>query len=298
MAHFQATASRSYLYLLLRASRLRRLTLLLTAMALLTGARTAQAQDGRTIMLKSMRFYHSFKSYLGQANIDTFMLAQSGKTVKHLGAMTSLKLQRPNKIYVHIENPAGSRTIYSDGLHVSLYEAAPDQYITVPTSGTQQDMLRLMRVHGHVIAGYDTLFFLTQTTLPKELSDIKFKEASTCNGHQVYVVTGTTTAASALNKSGKNLPAVPASYWTWWIDRNSYLLYKVETVTPNIVRSVSFDSGEKQINKDVRGTLITRYTVSEIKMDANISPSDFVFTPPKTAMRRRTVEEVLHDPGR
>lgn len=290
MAHFQATASRSQPHLPFQNCRPLRL-ILLTCVALLSGSRTAQAQDGRAILLKAMHFYHSFHSYMGQANLDTLMLAQNGQTVKHIGSSTALEFQRPNKIYIFLQNPLGSRAIYGDGTHFSVYEATPDQYLTVPMTGKQQDLLTLLRVHGNVVAGFDTLFFLMQTSLPNTLTHIQLQGPSSYNGHPVYVVTGMTNATPAGSKSGA---ATPASYWTWWIDRSSYLLYKVETKTPNVVKPVSFGAGQQTVIKNIKGTVVMRYTVSGIKPDANLAASDFVFTPPKTAMRRRTVQEVLH----
>jgi outer membrane lipoprotein-sorting protein len=289
MPLFQAPALRPISSLILRNGRLLRL-ILLTFMGLLSGIRTAQAQDGRSILLKTLHFYQSFHSYLGQSNVDTLMIDTSGQVVRHVGSSSIMKMQRPNKIYLFLQNSTGSRRVYSDGAHFSVYEATPNQYITVPMTGKDRELLTLLREQGKVITGFDALFFLTETSLPKELNSLRLKGSATFNGHPVYVVTGTTTAAPTAGKRGT--PGA-TSNWTWWIDRKSYLLYKVETVTPNIVKQVSFGSGVQQVMKDVKGTMIMRYTVSAIKPDAGIAPSDFVFTPPKTAMRKRTVEEVL-----
>ncbi|MCW3096222.1 MAG: putative periplasmic protein [Chthonomonadaceae bacterium] len=290
MAHFQATASRSCPHLLFQKGRIPTLTLLLTFLATLAGIQMAQAQDGRSILLKTLRYYQSLHSYLGQANVDTLMIDTNGQTVKHVGSSALMKMQRPNKIFIFLENPISSRKIYSDGTQFSVYEASPNQYTTAPTTGTQQDLLTLLRNRGKVIPGYDALYFLTETSLPKELSDIRLKGTSTVNGHSVYVVTGATPAPPTAGKSGATSTT---SYWTWWIDRKSYLLYKVETKIPNTVRPVSFGSGVQEVTKNVRGTMIVRYTVSAIKPDATIAPSDFVFTPPKTATQKRTVEDIL-----
>jgi outer membrane lipoprotein-sorting protein len=290
MAHFQAAASRPCHQLMFQKGRMLLLTLLLTFLATLSGSRTAQAQDGRSILLKTLHFYQSFHSYLGQSNVDTLMIDTSGQVVKHVGSSSIMKMQRPNKIYLFLQNPTGSRQVYSDGTHFSVYEATPDQYLTVPMTGKDRELLTLLRDQAKVTTGFDALFFLTETSLPKELNSLRVKGSATFNGHPVYIVTGTTTAAPTAGKRGA--PGA-TSYWSWWIDRKSYLLYKVETTTPNVVKQVSFGSGLQQVLKDVKGTMVMRYTVSAIKPDANIAPSDFVFTPPKTAMRKRTVEDVL-----
>lgn len=286
MPHFYGAASPQYPYPVMRSGRLLRPILILTLLALMAGSRTAQAQDGRSILLKTLHYYHSLHSYVGRANIDTLMFAQNGETLKHIGACSILEMQRPSKLYVSLQSPDGSRSIYSDGTTFSVYEASPDLYTTVPMAGKQTDILQMMRVYAGVSADFDALFFLVQTSLPKDLSDIQLKGTSTCNGHPVFVVTGTTHVAG----SGKTL--LPA-YWSWFIDRSSFLLYRVETKTPNIVKSVMLGTELKPFVRDVKGTLLIRYTVSELKPDANISSSDFVFTPPKTASPRRTLQEFL-----
>ena len=252
----------------------------------------ARAQDGRTILLKTMQFYGALHSYGGQANTDTMMLNAGGKLVKQVGASSVMKMVRPNKIYLFLQNPAGSRAIYSDGKSFSVYEATPDRYITTPTNGTPNDLMKLLATEGGIEAGYDPLFFLTHASLPKTLTAIQYKGESNWNGHPVYVVTG------AINASPAGGAAAPLSYCTWWIDRSSYLLYRVETTTPHVVKQVSFGAAPHTVIKSVKGTLVVRYTVSGIKMDPNYAPSDFVFTPPKTAMRRRTIEELLKAGGK
>jgi outer membrane lipoprotein-sorting protein len=286
MPHFQGVVSRSYPCFRFRNSFLRRSTLLLTLMTLLMGSRMAQAQDGRSILLKTLHYYHSLHSYSGRANVDTLMYSESGQTVKHIGSSSILEMQRPNKLYIFLQSPDGSRSIYSDGTTFNVYETSPDQYITVPLKGKQIDFLHLLRVHSNVVASFDSLYFLLQASLPQELTDIRLKGPSTCNGHPVYVVTGTTT----VTRNGKAL--LPA-YWTWWIDRRSSLLYRVETTTPNIVQEVVLGTEQKPVLKNVKGTLLVRYTVTELKPDVNLASSDFVFTPPKTASRRRTIQELL-----
>jgi len=296
MAHCQANTSRPYPPRLLRNGRLFSLTLLLTAATLLCGIGAAKAEDGRAILLKAIHLYQTFHSYKGQANVDTLLVGTDGKVVKHVGSSSTMKFQRPNKIYLLIQNPAGSRVIYGDGANFSVLEANIDQYTTVPMAGKEPQMLNLLHTQGGVVAGFDTLFLLTENGLPKTLSNIQYKGTSTCNGHPVFVVTGTTSATPDLSGGGKTSMPGATTEWTWWIDRQSYLLYKVENKTSNVVKPVSFGSGNNAVVKDVKGTVIMRYIVSEIKPDANIAPSDFAFTPPRTAIRKRTIQEILGGP--
>jgi len=293
MAHCQANASRPSSFLLLGKGRFLILTLLLIMMGSVAGIRAAQAEDGRAILLKAIRLYHTFHSYKGQANVDTLMIGTDGKVIKHVGSSSTMKFQRPNKISLFIQNPAGSRAVYGDGSNFSVFEASTNQYSTVPMSGKEPEMITLLRKQAGVVAGLDTLFLLTETSLPKTLTNLQYKGTSTCNGHPVFVVTGTTSATPELSGGGKTSMPGAATEWTWWIDRQSYLLYKVENKTSNVVKPVSFGSGNNAVVKDVKGTVIMRYIVSEIKPDANITPSDFAFTPPKSAIQKRTIQEIL-----
>ncbi|MCW3053766.1 MAG: putative periplasmic protein [Chthonomonadales bacterium] len=269
------------------------MTLMLTAATLLSGIRTAQAEDGKAILLKAIHLYHTFHSYKGQANVDTLLVGTDGKVVKHVGSSSTMKFQRPNKISLFIQNPAGSRAVYGDGANFSVFEAGTNQYSTVPMSGKEPEMITLLRTQGGVVAGFDALFLLTETGLPKNLSSIQYKGTSTCNGHPVFVVTGTTSATPELSGGGKTSMPGATTMWTWWIDRQSYLLYKVENKTSNVVKPVSFGSGINAVVKDVKGTVIMRYIVSELKPDANLAPSEFAFTPPASALRKRTLQEIL-----
>jgi outer membrane lipoprotein-sorting protein len=297
MAHCRETAARPCLhstYPLFRVGRLLRLTLFVASVALFSAFQPAQAQDGRAILLKTMHFYQSLQSYAGRANVDTLMYGQNGQTIKHIGSATYMKMQRPNKIYIFLQNPNGSRTIYGDGTNFSVYEGTPNQYLTLPMNDKRKSLLQWLQVNAQVVAGFDALFFLLKPNLPGDLTNIKLKGTSNYNGHAVYIVTGTLNNAPTAVKGNSG---GQASYWTWWIDRNSSLLYKVESTTPNVVKPVSFGTGLQATVKDVKGTIVVRYTVSEIKPDANLSASDFAFTPPRSATRKLTIDEVLKKGG-
>ena len=299
MAQFQDAASRPYPHPSFRHRSVLHRALFLTVIALLSGIRTAQAQDGRAILLKTLKMYQAFQSYQGQANVDTLMIDLNGQTIKHIGSSTFMKLQRPNKIYLFFQTPIGSRSIYSDGTNFSVYDPSPNQYLTVPTAADMSGLLRLLLTKADVAAGLDPLYFLTETSLPKELTNIKVKSSTTTyNGHPVYVITGVTNANPIVIKNGNTTTTIPTSYWTWWIDRNSSLLYKVETSTPNIIKPVSFGSGASRVIKNIKGTLLVRHTVSELKPDANLKPEEFTFVQPKNATRKISPQDVLDKKGK
>ena len=298
MALFQDIDSCPYPRSLFRSGRPRHLALILTALALFVGTGSAQAQDARSILAKMMQLYQALNSYSGQANVDTMMIAQNGQTIKHIGLSSVMKLQKPNKIFLYFQTPVGSRNIYCDGVNFSVYDSTPNQFLTVPAPSDTVGLLKMLLARADVAAGLDPLFFLTQKNLPKELSSLKVKASATYNGHPVYIITGTTNATPVVFKSGNTTTTVPTSYWTWWIDRTSSLLYKIETMTPNIVKPVSFGSGASRTVKNVKGTLVLRHTVSELKPDANIAPSEFVFKAPKSATRKQSAQDLLNNKGK
>ena len=298
MAHFQDTAACPYSYSLFRDGKLLVRFLLLIMFALLSVVGEAQETDGRAILLKTLTLYQKFNSYSGQANVDTMMVDMAGQTIKHIGSSSVMKLQRPNKIYIFFQTPIGSRSIFSDGANFSVYDPSPNQYLTIPTAPSTDGLLQLLLARADVAAGLDPLYFLTEKTLPKELVDVKLKASTTFNGHQVYVVTGTTNVKPVVMKSGNTITTIPTSYWSWWIDRTSSLLYKVETRTPNIIKPVSFGNGAARTVKNVKGTLIMRHTVTEVKPDANLKPDEFVFNRPKAATLKMTAQDILNKKGK
>ena len=298
MAHFQELTPRPHSHPRFRAGMSLRLTLVLTLLALVMETVTAQAQDGRAILLKTLQVYQQFVSYSGSANVDTMMLDSTGKAIKHIGSSSVMKLVKPNKIYIFFQTPIGSRKIYSDGVNFSVYDATPNQYITIPGPTTMNGLLQTLLTRADVAAQLDPLYFLTQKKLPPTLTNIKVKSSAMYNGHPVYIVTGTTDPVPIVIKKGKSVTIIQTSYWTWWIDRSTSLLYKIETKTPNIIKPVSFGTGTARYTKDIRGTLLVRHTVSDLKPDANVSAEEFAFTQPKASTRKQTVADIIGNKGK
>lgn len=294
MAHFQHTVSR---FCARHASphsgahRKLYTALLLTLSLCMGGSQAARAQDGHTILTKALQMYQGLHSYVGWANVDTMMVGPDGKTIKSVSASSVMKLQQPDNIYLFLQNVNGSRSIYSDGTNFSVYDATPDQYFTIPMVGKEKNMLHLLTAEGEVGDALDPLYFLTRKSLPKELTNVQFKGASSFNGHPVYVVSGVTNATPIVKKNGATTIIIPTTYWTWWIDQSNSFLYKIEAKTPNVTKSVSFGSGKKRVVRDVKGTLFVRHIVSEIKPDTNLLPSVFAFKAPATATRMMTTQE-------
>jgi len=256
-------------------SRPRRgLTALLTMIGLLTGVGTAQAQDARAILLKTLKAYQALNTYSGEATVAMTIRPQQGTafTGKSSSAMT---FQRPNKIHIRLASTHSSRNIYSDGANLSVYEVATNQYHTVPMASRQGDLLALLAGEG-VNSNLDPLYFLVGKGLPQDLTNIQLKEAAAYLGGQpVYIITGTTHTPANKSKSSPTITLGATSSWTWWIDRRSFLIYQVETRTPNSV--VRF----------FKGTLTIRHSVVKVQSNPVIPASEFVFTPPPNAVRKQ-----------
>jgi len=270
MAHFQYTVS-------LPSSRLDRslrLPALLTLLLLLTGIGKAQAQDGRAILLKTLKAYQALHSYSGEATVAMTIVPPKGTAFT--GRSSSfMAFQRPNKIHLRLASTHSSRNIYSDGTTLSVYDVATNQYHTVPVAGKQADLVPLLAAEG-VSSNLDPLFFLFAKILPQELTNVHLKSSTEYfGGHPVYVVTGTTITPAGKSKSSPTITLGPTSSWAWWIDRQSFLVYRVETVTPN--SAVRY----------FRGNLVVRHSVLKLQANPVLPASEFVFTPPPNSVGKQ-----------
>ncbi|MCW3053365.1 MAG: putative periplasmic protein [Chthonomonadales bacterium] len=268
MAHFQDTVLPNPT----RFERSLHLSALLTLLLLLAGGGTAQAQDGRTILLKTRKAYQALNSYSGEAAVALTIRTQQGGAFTGKSSST-MSFQRPNKIHILVASTHSSRNIYSDGTTMSSYDLATNQYHTVPMAGKQGDLLALL-AREDVTSNLDPLYFLCGKSLPQDLTNIQRKEAAAYLGdHPVYIITGT--IRTPTGKSSSTIHLGPTSSWTWWIDRQSFLIYQVETTTPNSTVG------------NFNGVLTIRHSVVKLQSNPVIPASEFDFTPPPNAARKK-----------
>jgi len=268
MTHFQDTVLPNPT----RFERSLHLSALLTLLLLLAGGGTAQAQDGRAILLKTRKAYQALNSYSGEAAVTLTIRTPQGTAFTGKSSST-MSFQRPNKIHLLVVSTHSSRNIYSDGTTLSTYDLATNHYHTVPMAGKQGDLLALL-AREDVTSNLDPLYFLCGKSLPQELTNIQLKDAAAHLGdHPVYIIKGM--IRTPAGTSNANITLGPTSSWTWWIDRRSYLIYQVETTTPNSTVG------------NFNGVLTIRHSVVKLQSNPVIPISEFDFIPPLNAVRKQ-----------
>jgi hypothetical protein len=271
------------------------LSLLLIGGLVATTIRTAHAQqDGIALLSKVMSAYQKLSSYAGEANVDTILLGPKGEIIKQVGSSSVMKYVKPNKLRLNFSTSAGTRTIWSDGTTLWVYDGMPNLYTVGPSAPTLTAMLPLLLVRADVAAGMDPLFFLSQNTMPTELINVKLKGTGVFNGHQVYIVTGVTNIKPKVIRmlDGRQL-TVPTSYWTWWIDRRTFLLHKIETATPHVTKQLMVKVGNREVPRTIVGTMLLRHTVSSSKPNTPLAPNEFVFRAPPSSMEKKAIPDFL-----
>jgi outer membrane lipoprotein-sorting protein len=236
-------------------------------------ARRVELTDGRDILEKCFGTYFRMTSYYGRANTDSFLLDTNHRTVEQLGSSVEVKYKRPNKLLLKFITPVGSRIVWSDSTNLGIYDPSTNKYSLAPTAPNLELMLPLLFQRASVSATFDPLYALSRRMIPAQLTNIVLKEKSTYNGHPVYVVTGILTGRKTIN-------------WTWCIDRNSLLLYKIEQDSPPFEQQYTYKQngqlkhGQRMVNISIRSI------VADARPNAPIADSDFGFKLPSGASER------------
>ncbi|HLK56715.1 MAG TPA: DUF2092 domain-containing protein [Chthonomonadaceae bacterium] len=249
------------------------------------GSPAAGVQSARDILQKSINTYQEMSSYEGQSNIDQIKLNPQGGIIQQEGSSAKMRYKRPNKLMLDFTTPVGSRSIWSDGSLLIVYDALPKKYTVGPTAPDLSAMLPLLFRRAGVTASLDPLYGLSKKTLPKELVNLALQETTTFNGHPVYVVTGTLKGIETTN-ANKQPITLPSSTWTWWIDKNTFLMHKIETRTANVILSPP-QSGGPQRQAATPATLVARYTFSASKPNCAFPENAFNFKAPPDASERK-----------
>ena len=102
-------------------------------------------------------------------------------------------------------------------------------------------------------------------------------------------MTGVTKTAEHIlnNKVGQTL-IVPAEMrrWTWWIDRQSFLIRQIESQAENIKVRVPMRKNGKIVQTTLLATSFTRHIVAESAVNPALNDSDFFFRTPEGATER------------
>ncbi|HZO90614.1 MAG TPA: DUF2092 domain-containing protein [Chthonomonadaceae bacterium] len=270
--------------------------LLLGGMAALSAA-PAKAQNARALLQKCVAAYQSLQSYTGSANVEVSYL-YNGRPIQTQAMKVEMQVKRPNKLLLNFSSPAGSRLIVSDGANFTVYLPGVRQYNRYPTAPTLEAMLLpLLFARAGVQAGLDPLYFLSKNRLPDALGSLQLKASTTYNNKPVYVVTGVTHTKKVTlrDKKGRQAVLPPSTeYWTWWINKRTFLLEKIEAQNRDIRMNVPVRQGNKIMMRQYPVVRRLRHTVLLVTANPPLADKVFAFVPPKDATERKTVQELLH----
>jgi outer membrane lipoprotein-sorting protein len=254
----------------------------------------ARAQDAAAIMQKMASAYQQLSSYEGTATVDSDILYQ-GKVVPATSLTAALKCKRPNKLTLTMQNRSGTRLLYNDGVNFTSYDALHNQYARAPAAPTMPALLPLLFARGQVVAALDPLYFFCEGRLPKALTGLKSGGSANLNGHTVFLISGVTqTQTRQVKTTEGKFVTIPASSrsWKWWIDKDTYMIRRVETLLDTTARDNVRENG-KVVQKLVPVTQRIRHTVVDYKLNGNLPDSAFAFTVPAGATELKSVADLL-----
>ena len=248
----------------------------------------AQAQTPLAILQNTQKAYQSLSSYSGRASVISQILYK-GQVLKDDSFTVAFRCRRPNRLMLDMSTPSGSRSVFNDGEHFTVYDVSANSFARSAGAPDLRRALGQLITQAGVFAFLDPLYFIGQERLPPELGSLKLKSATDWNGHPVFVVTGVTKIPEHLlnNKVGQTL-IVPAETrrWTWWIDRQSFLIRQIESRAENIKVHVPTRQGNKIVQTTILTTSFTRHIVAEAKLNPVFTDSDFFFIKPEGATER------------
>lgn len=248
----------------------------------------ARAQTPLAILQKTQKVYQSLNSYSGRAAV-TSQILYKGRVLKDDSFTVAFRCRRPNRLMLDMSTPSGSRDIFNDGEHFTVYDVSVNSFARSPAALDLRRALGQLITQAGVFAFLDPLYFIGQAGLPPELGSLKLKGAADWNGHPVFIVMGVTKTPERLlnNRLGQSLK-VPAETrrWTWWIDRQSFLIRQIESQAENIKVHVPVRRGNKITQATILTTSFTRHIVAEAKLNPAFNDSDFFFVKPEGATER------------
>jgi outer membrane lipoprotein-sorting protein len=256
------------------------LTLLTACVGSIAG-RAGTLTDGRDILQKSFGTYLRMTSYYGRANTDSLLLDTNGRALKQIGTSVDIKYKRPNKLFLSFLTPVGSRVVWSNSTNLGIYDPGANKYSISTTAPNLEALLPLLFQRASVSASFDPLYALSRKELPSQLRNITLKELSNYNGHPVYVVTG-------------DLVTKKTIHWTWCIDRNTLLLYKIEQITPPVEQQFSYKQNGQIKHSMRKVSVMLRTVVADARPNAPIADGEFDYKPPAGASQRIDLPQSSH----
>ncbi len=257
------------------------LTAVLLNLCVAGQAHAQQLSDPKQILQKCFATYGSMQSYEGKSSVDSVLMsAATGKVLKQTGTTALMRFRRPNRLRLDYTAPVGSRTVWSNATEIGVFDSLISKYWTVPAQPTMETMLPVLYKQASTAACFDPLYGISKAAIPSRLTAFQLKPPALLNGHPVYIVTAT-------------LPGKSVSQWTWWIDRKSLLLYKLEQQTPGLTQKYRVIQDGIETIKTRPVTLTLRCVFTAITPNAAVSDDLFDFKPPAGA----TPQITPPDPG-
>lgn len=256
---------------------MRTTAILLGAVCALSGE--ARAQDGPTILRKMRAAYAALHSYSHEASVT--VAVRSGESSEVTGNTGVVRFQRPNRLYVSVSAPqTGTFVSASNGREQVLYRSKTNQYERRPAPATLEAAIRSLTDIYVDTTMLDPLYFLQGKELPPTVTGLKAKGRANVNGVPCYVVEATARARTITG-------AVGTQRITFWVDRKTYLLRRMQMTyagVPISVPVVSIQNGKRVMS---RRQMIFSGTISEVIQDIQVNPrldeSAFTYAMPKGA---------------
>jgi outer membrane lipoprotein-sorting protein len=247
-----------------------RTLLKLLPLCILAVPKIAEAQDAKSILHNMISAYRGLTSYQGQASVSDRHMLSGGKLLAESSFTSSISYLKPNKLKIDFAMPTGGRSIYYDGATLTLYQDKFRSYSTAAVVAPDLQKLAPALLKFQVASKLDVLYFLSGNEIPSTLTGFERKPDQTRNGKLDYVI-----AAREPTSNPKY-----SYFWTWYIDKQTNLLDRIEARLPGIPQRATIMQGKKST---ARVILIDRMLAQNIvnpQPNAKIDSRTFVFKPP------------------
>lgn len=240
-----------------------------------------QAQTGAAALKKVADAYTALNTYEATSALDSRLVTQ-GKPLQSVSNTVYLKFKQPNKINLQVRTASGSISVISNGVEMFIYDARSNAYLKAAAPADGKKLVQEMTKQAGISAFLDPLFFLTKLPMPATVGSLAVKGSETYSGHPVTVITGAEKMQGGVTRN-----------WKWWIDRDTNLIRKVESLTtPRNMKLVGMN-GKKKIERTIAVSQMTRNIVADSKPNANLGDDIFKFTIPPNAVVKKSVQELL-----
>jgi outer membrane lipoprotein-sorting protein len=259
-----------------------------TILLLCAGVRPGRAQDGAALMRKMADAYQHLNTYEVHSNVDVWVVAGK-RTAKSEATSADMQCKRPNKLtlVIHNNTPTGTRSVYSDGTTLTIYDALPKHYYTMPAAPNMQGMMNLLAAQARISANLDPLYFFCTNKLPPRLTELKAAGKTAINGRPSLMVTGVIRSQQAAAQKN-NAVTTNVMHWTWYIDQETYLLNKLEAHSDPITTKLSGRVKGKPVQATISVVMNVRNSVGSFKANPPLDDGVFVFHPPADATGQRS----------